>query len=268
MAGSAPVLIYHDVASPAAREQTGFPGPAAGLYKLTPEAFEAHLEAIAQHAGPDAAHPDRGRVTLTFDDGGASAPWVAACLERRGWRGVFFIVTGRIGTPGFASAEELIRLAQSGHVLGSHTDTHPSYMGRLSADVVGREWVRSRDALSDLLGTSVRWAAVPGGSVSPTVVHQAAAAGYERLYTSTPSVRPRDANGMKVQGRFSIWAADPPEMAGALAAAHLRPRARRWIGWQTKSAAKRVNPAAYEFLRRRLAERRLAERRKESSRAF
>jgi hypothetical protein len=42
------VLLYHDVVRMEERDAVGFPGPAAGRYKLTPEAFAAHLDAIEE----------------------------------------------------------------------------------------------------------------------------------------------------------------------------------------------------------------------------
>jgi hypothetical protein len=40
-------LIYHDVVAASRQDECGFPGPVAGRYKLEPERFEAHLDAIA-----------------------------------------------------------------------------------------------------------------------------------------------------------------------------------------------------------------------------
>lgn len=70
-------LIYHDMAPPGDEHHYGFLGAAAARYKLTPERFEAHLDSIrAAHVevGLAADHP---QAALTFDDGGASALWLA-----------------------------------------------------------------------------------------------------------------------------------------------------------------------------------------------
>lgn len=149
-------LMYHDIAKPAEREAIGFPGPLAARYKLEPGAFEAHLDALAAtglapaplRSGGDPAPP----ATITFDDGGASAPAAAKALERRGWLGQFFITTSRIDTPGFASSEDLRELARRGHELGSHSHMHPTYMGRLTRAELDEEWTRSRELLGELLG--------------------------------------------------------------------------------------------------------------------
>jgi len=242
-------LIYHDVVTIGERDATGFPGPVAGRYKLAPDHFAAHLDAIAA-TGVSVGLPGTGEgAMLTFDDGGVSALLVAAELERRGWRGQFFVVTSRIGTPGFLDADGVRELARRGHEIGSHSDTHPSYMARLAPSELAREWGASSDSLSGMLGRPPRSAAVPGGSVSRSVIEQAARAGYDSLYTSTPRLRPRRCNGIVVYGRLTMWASDTPALAAAFVRGARRPRARRWLTWQVKSAIKRVGPDPYERVR-------------------
>jgi hypothetical protein len=40
-------LMYHDIVAAGDEDTSGFPGRDAALYKITPEAFAAHLDAIA-----------------------------------------------------------------------------------------------------------------------------------------------------------------------------------------------------------------------------
>jgi peptidoglycan/xylan/chitin deacetylase (PgdA/CDA1 family) len=242
-------LVYHDVVAERDRDTVGFGGNVAGIYKLTPERFEAHLDALAATGLRFGLGEVGTQAMLTFDDGGGSSLWVAAELERRGWRGAFFIITSRIGTPGFLDAAGVRELHARGHEVGSHSHTHPSYMGRLSSTALAEEWNLSRTVLAELLGSPPRSAAVPGGSVSAAVVEQAVRAGYQRLFTSTPGTRAREHTGMRVLGRYTIWANDTPELAAALASGAFVARARRWLGWQIKSAAKRLSPAVYEAMR-------------------
>lgn len=246
-------LIYHDVAPPATREQIGFAGPLAARYKHTPERFDEHLDALQATgrqiglAVPGRAYPD---LMLTFDDGGASALDVAGRLEARGWRGHFFVTTGRIGTPGFLDAAGVRELAARGHAVGSHSVTHPTYMGRLSEPELAEEWTASRARLAELLGAPPALAAVPGGFLSPAVFATAAAAGYRVLMTSEPSRRPRVRDGLAVLGRYTIWASTPAPTAAAYARGDRRATGRLWLEWQAKGAAKRVSPRIYQALRR------------------
>jgi peptidoglycan/xylan/chitin deacetylase (PgdA/CDA1 family) len=260
-------LIYHDVVTASERDTAGIPGPVAAAYKLEPDWFVNHLRALAGTGVSFGLSGDRARGLLSFDDGGASAPWIAEELERRGWRGAFFVITSRIGTPGFVDADQLRELAARGHEVGSHSHTHPAYMGKLGDAEAAHEWRTSREVLAELLGGPPASAAVPGGSVSDTVVKQAAAAGYRYLYTSTPTTRAKWHGSMRVAGRYTIWAGDSPSLAAALILGERVPCARRWLGWQAKSAAKRLNPRLYEAARSRRGEA-AASRRNDANRSI
>jgi peptidoglycan/xylan/chitin deacetylase (PgdA/CDA1 family) len=250
-------LIYHDVALPEERESVGFPGPLAARYKLDPSEFERHLKAIAatgKRVGLMTATPAPTAV-ITFDDGGASALLAADMLERRGFKGHFFIATGRIGTPGFLDAAGVSELALRGHGVGSHSHTHPTYMGRLEREEILEEWNRSREALTELLGAPPAAASVPGGFLSRNVISAAAEAGFELLMTSEPVARLRRHDGLTVAGRYTIWSTTPAAIAAAYARGASLPRARLWLEWNAKKQAKRVSPKAYQSLRRLRASR-------------
>lgn len=246
------ILIYHDVVEDERRDSVGFPGPLAARYKHSPELFARHLEAI-ESSGCDiglAANGVQPAAALTFDDGGSSAPLIAEMLEERGWRGHFFVTTERIGTPGFVGPDELRELAGRGHDVGSHSHTHPTYMGKLDRAALTEEWQRSRELLADVLGEAPTTAAVPGGFLSAAVVECAARAGYGTLMTSQPIRRVRIVGGMTVLGRYTIWSTTPPGRAAAYIRGSAPARAKLWLEWQLKGIAKQISPRAYETLRR------------------
>ena len=250
-------LIYHDVVEPGRREQIGFPGPLAARYKLTPEHFAGHLDRIAADGvvvgtvGPNA----RPQAALTFDDGGASALHAADAQEARGWRGHFFVTTGRIGTPGFLGAAEVRDLAARGHVIGSHSHSHPTYMGKLGREAIAEEWRRSAGALGELLGEAPWSASVPGGYLTERVIETAAEAGYGLLMTSEPTARAGRRDGMTVMGRYTIWNTTPAAQAAGYARGAAVPRARLWLEWNAKRIPKRLSPGLYQALRRLRARR-------------
>jgi peptidoglycan/xylan/chitin deacetylase (PgdA/CDA1 family) len=252
-------LIYHDVAQASEREATGFPGPLAARYKLDPERFSEHLDAIAA-TGVQVGLWDPGagsapQAAITFDDGGASALAAAAALERRGWRGQFFVTTGRIGTPGFLDDDGVRALAAAGHQVGSHSVSHPTYMGSLPRAELLREWTASREHLGDLIGTPPTVAAVPGGFITPAVFECAAEAGYSGVMTSQPSARPLRASGIAVQGRYTIWSTTPARQAAGYARGALLARGRLWAEWTAKQRIKRLSPGLFEAGRRLRARR-------------
>ena len=253
-------LIYHDIATEAERDQVGFPGPLAARYKLDPASFGAHMDALAQTGarvgllGAGLPQPD---VTLTFDDGGASALEAAEAVEARGWRAHFFVTTGRLGTPGFIGPEAVLELRDRGHLVGSHSHTHPTYMGKLERAEIDREWQRSRSVLGDLLGAELpSSASVPGGYLSSAVVESAASAGYRLLMTSEPIRRRRTHGSLEVMGRYTIWATTPPAQAAAYARGDRAARARLWLEWRAKRGAKAVSPRIYQSMRLLRARRR------------
>jgi succinoglycan biosynthesis protein ExoA len=228
------ILCYHDVGD------TGFSGPVAARYKLTAEQFERHLDALEGAPG----------ATLTFDDGGASALEIATALERRGLRGQFFIVTDRIGTPRFIDAAGVRELAARGHVVGSHSHTHPPYIERLEPAALVREWSHSRELLGELLGEPPRVAAIPGGRLSAALIEGVAAAGYELLLSCEPTSRVREHGALAILGRFTIWSATPAARAAAYARGDCYACLGASVRWRIKRAARAASPAHYERARR------------------
>jgi succinoglycan biosynthesis protein ExoA len=243
-------LCYHDVVAPRDRNRTGFPGPVSARYKLTPEQFERHLDAFVESGVRVGLLDQLPDVALTFDDGGASALTIAGTLERRGLRGHFFIVTGRLGEAGFLEAGGVRELVARGHAIGSHSHTHPPYIERLAPAALVREWRTSRERLAELLGEPPRLAAVPGGRLSRALIEVVAAAGYELLLSCEPTSRVREHGPLTVRGRYTIWSATPSTRAAAYArgdcCACLGARAR----WRIKRAARAASPAHYERARR------------------
>lgn len=247
-------LIYHDVVAgdPAA---SGFQGAGPNQYKVRVDRFEKHLDAIdacglePSLVGEPASEP---RLLLTFDDGGLSAATeTAPILERRGWRGHFFVTTDRIGTAGFLDRDQVRALNEAGHLVGSHGCTHRA-LTPLSDDDLLREWSESKAVLEDLLGASVTIASVPTGRYSARVGRLAARAGYDHVFTSEPWLEPRRLESALVYGRFSVYSGTSAARVGALCS--LSRPALWWAGggWYARKAAKAVLGQLYDPLRRRV----------------
>ena len=228
-------LMYHDVTD--TPDDSGFPGKHAALYKLPRALFEQHLDAI-QAAAP--------ATVLTFDDGGRSfQSCIADMLEKRGWRGQFFFTTDWIGKPGFCDRGHIRELAARGHIVGSHSCSHPPRMSALRPAEIEGEWRRSREVLEEITGAPVTAASVPGGFYSLEVARAAARAGVRTLFTSEPTVRVTDIGECLIVGRYSIQHDDSPVKAASLAAGHWLPRAKQSAWWQLKKVAKRLGGEAY-----------------------
>jgi peptidoglycan/xylan/chitin deacetylase (PgdA/CDA1 family) len=244
--------MYHDVCRGAA-DDSGFRGPGPGRYKVSAAAFGEHLDALAAAVGEPPAVATvpvlRSRWMLTFDDGGAGALEAARALARRRWRGHFFIVPTLVGTPGFLSWGEVREIAAMGHVIGSHSHTHPPRISACSEQEQRDEWRRSTEAIAERTGAAVTVASVPGGYASRPVAQAAAAAGLEVVFTSTPTMRSATVDGCLVLGRFAILHDTPAARAAQAAAGHKAPWLGRRASWQARAVVKRVAGPHYLRLR-------------------
>jgi peptidoglycan/xylan/chitin deacetylase (PgdA/CDA1 family) len=242
-------LMYHDIVAAGAEDASGFPGRDAALYKVTLALLDAHLDAIIKAR---AAPADRRELLITFDDGGVSAMKAADALEKHGLTGHFFVTANYIGTPGFVTRSDIGELRRRGHVIGSHSCSHPLRMGHCGSAQLDDEWTRSRSTLSDILGEEIHAASVPGGDFAPRVAEAAAGAGYVRLFTSEPTPTRRFAFGLTLIGRFAIQRWTTAEVAAALAAGDGRACAPHALVWNPKNMTKRRCGERYLRLRRLL----------------
>jgi peptidoglycan/xylan/chitin deacetylase (PgdA/CDA1 family) len=248
-------LEYHDVVGDGDLESSGFPGGSAGTYKLDASLFARHLDAIGEAAPRGLATATEllgggfleGRpVLITFDDGGIGAHTQAAGhLERHGWRGHFFVTVDRIGSRGFLGEKEIRDLHGRGHVIGSHSCSHPHLMAQLPYDAILREWQRSTLVLSEIVGEPVVTASIPGGLYSRQVAVAAARSGVKLLFNSEPVIRCREVEGCLVVGRFTARRWTTPERAAALAAGRLGPRLREWAVRAVLTNARRLGGGVY-----------------------
>jgi peptidoglycan/xylan/chitin deacetylase (PgdA/CDA1 family) len=241
-------LMYHDLVDGSDPDDVGMPGPVAARYKHAPKQFADHLDAVSRTGrsvgllAPDEPWPE---VAFTFDDGGSSAPLIATMLEARGWRGHFLITTGRIGATGFVSADEIRALVARGHSVGSHSHSHPRYMGRLTREQLDAEWRQSAAVLEGITGQRPQTAGLPGGFLSGAVIESASAAGYRILFTSEPSSHLGRVGELVHIGRFTIWNTTPAQTAAAYAQGARGARGRLWAEWKLKQTSKRALPGVY-----------------------
>jgi peptidoglycan-N-acetylglucosamine deacetylase len=107
---------------------------------------------------------DASSMAITFDDGPnpAVTPEVLAILARQNATATFFLIGQRVRAfPGLAR-----EIAERGHALGNHTQTHPS-LTFLSTGRIAEELQRCDDAIASATGKTVRWMRPPFGYRSP-----------------------------------------------------------------------------------------------------
>lgn len=228
-------LMYHEVTDDPTG--SGFQRPGAFPYKHSTAAFTEHLARIAGAPSVpglvvdvDFTRSSRS-LLLTFDDGGRSALTAAELLERRGWRGHFFIVTSLTGSRGFLDAPGIRALRAAGHLIGSHSHTHPNIFREQSPQRMVEEWRTSCDMIAQILGEPCVAASVPGGDISRRVLESASTAGLRYLFTSEPWLAPRRLGDCWILGRYSVKAGTPPARVAELA---------RFRGWTRALVRRRL----------------------------
>lgn len=246
-------IMYHDVVD-ADFESSGFPGAAAARYKLLRKEFAEHLRQINERIpSPPITLIDRSGINqtipllLTIDDGGISALYVADQLERRDWRGHFFITTDYIDTDRFVTAAKIRELHKRGHVVGSHSCSHPSRMSELPQARLDSEWADSAKRLADILGAPTRVASVPGGFYARRVAQAAARSGIATLFTSEPTTKVEQIAGCEVIGRFCVYRGMSPKSAAALAAGNWFATRQQKALWEIKKFFKYAAKPAWDY---------------------
>jgi len=159
-------------------------------------------------------------------------------LDEFGWKAHFFVTSGRVDTAGFLSGGQIRELRRRGHVVGSHSHSHPTRMAHCSDAELDNEWQRSVECLSGILGEPVRVASVPGGYYSRRVASAAARAGIGLLFNSEPVARAHSVDGCLVLGRFTAQRATPAAWAAAVAAGNRAVLGREYLFWNAKKLAK------------------------------
>jgi peptidoglycan/xylan/chitin deacetylase (PgdA/CDA1 family) len=222
-------------------------GHDADVYKLDCLQFYRHMKAIAQGltTRPVTAfelltgHSEGRQLLLTFDDGGVSAlSYVADILDEFGWKAHFLITANRIATPGFLDSGQIRELHRRGHIIGSHSFSHPARMSFCTTAELDAEWGQSVNILSEIIGEQVVVASVPGGYYSRRVAASAARCGIQLLFNSESGVRPHFVEGCLVLGRFTMKRGSAPRRSAAILAGAWWPQVQQYLFWNCKKVLK------------------------------
>ncbi len=256
-------LLYHDVIENGNFQESGFNGVGPDSYKLDLENFTQHIEKVATELeGGDRQlqgflnSPSESQADIkliTFDDGGVSfLTTIAPLLEKYNLRGVFFISTKYIGTAGFLTIQQVKELKNRGHIIGSHSHSHPKIISNLSYDQLIEEWKTSKKLLEEIIDDQVDTASVPGGYFSESVARSAEECGYKILFTSEPSNDLVVNENCYIVGRYSIKKEDNAEKAEKIIKHHLLFFIKEYVFWNGKKIVKRFLGTYYLKLREKL----------------
>jgi peptidoglycan/xylan/chitin deacetylase (PgdA/CDA1 family) len=170
---------------------------------------------------------------------------IADEIEKRGWKGHFFITTGRIDYRKFLTKKDIAELDARGHVIGSHSHTHPDIFYNLSREKMLEEWKVSCDILSELIQKPVVTASVPGGDMNLLTQMTAKSAGIKYLFTSEPIATPWEDDGLICIGRFCLKKDSPPDLVRDFA--QFRGFFRQKFIRMTKQSVKRAIAPYYQW---------------------
>lgn len=196
------ILMYHDIYKHDTSE-SGFQNATALKYKVRSDEFEKQVKSVSGYLSRK--NLPKSSVIFTFDDGGESFFTLAApILEKYDFKGTFFITTGFIGSKGFLNADQIKDLESRGHIIGTHSHSHPERMNSMSEEEIADEWHYSNMILSEILHNPIETASIPNGYASKDVVRCMIKSGIKKIYTSNPTTKTFKYNKAEVIGRYVI----------------------------------------------------------------
>lgn len=216
------ILNFHGIGTPQRELE-----PGEADYWLSTERFCAILDRIA-------AHPDRARLSITFDDSNQSDLLIAAPeLLKRDLQAEFFVLTGRIGEAGSLDAAQIRDLMQMGMGIGSHGVAHRDWSG-LPAGDLRQELDGSKARLEEICSGPIRTAAIPFGRYNATVLRALRSAGYRAAYSSDGGIARPSAF---LNPRSSLRRDTTDQALEALMSGHMSPwrRLRRFAGMTARA---------------------------------
>jgi len=123
-------------------------------------------------------------IVITFDDGYENNYSAAfPILERQNMRATFFVITGKMGQPGYMSWEQIRNMGAVGMEFGSHTVNHFT-LKDINLKELERELLTSRMMLENNLQSAAPIFANPFGETSPAVVDLLGRTGYRAACSS------------------------------------------------------------------------------------
>lgn len=121
----------------------------------------------------------------SWDDGHKLDTKIADLLEKYSLLGTFYIVCDWVSArEGYLTWEEIRKIKERGHTIGSHTMSHPQDIKRLYDEQLKYEVETSRGILESVIGESISDFCYPRGRYEQRTLNFLAEAGYVRARTT------------------------------------------------------------------------------------
>ncbi len=186
-----PIFMYHYI-----RAYSNSADPIGENLSVSPQKFEEQLarlkangyETVAPNFFKNPKVLEPKPIILTFDDGYQDAYDSAfGLLQKYQMTGVFYLIVAKIGTPGYLTWEEILKMQASGMTFGSHTLTHPDLRNLTPANLE-KEIKESREILIQKLGQEITDFCYPSGKYTDAVLAEVKKDGYTTAMTTNSGI--------------------------------------------------------------------------------
>ena len=184
-----PILCYHQI-----RNWTSSDGKVGKDYIVPTAEFKSQMKMLAD-SGYNTILPDqlynylafgaklpKKPIMLTFDDTKLDQ-WTVAVpeLKKYGFKAVFFIMTVSLGRANYLSRDQVKKMSDMGHVIGSHTYDHQNVK-----KYQGEDWVtqieKPTKTLQEVTGKDIKYFAYPFGLWNKEAIPELKKRGFSSAY--------------------------------------------------------------------------------------
>lgn len=206
-----PILMYHHVGTVPPEEKWN---AVRKDLTVSSENFESQLKWLKENGYITASFtdalspPPQKTVILSFDDGYDDAYTEAfPLLKKYGFHGAFAVITGKIGTSGYLSWDQILEMKKAGMEFLSHTVLHPD-LPSLSNTVLAKELSESKKTLEEK-GLAVSGFVYPAGKFNKRVIEAVKKVGYSLARTTQPGwvtkkFKPYELPTIRIRGNATI----------------------------------------------------------------
>ena len=121
---------------------------------------------------------------ITFDDSNESDILIALpVLKKFEFSATFFILTGKIGRPGYLNESQILEISKNKMKIGSHGINHVPWTS-LDKSKLHSELKESKNILEEIINQEIDMLSCPMGQYNRYVVKNAIKCGYKKVFTS------------------------------------------------------------------------------------
>jgi len=147
----------------------------------SPPSTDSQYLQMLENKGYYLGDTNKKRIFLTFDEGyeNGYTPEILNTLKANKVPAAFFVTGGYVESePGLVK-----RMADEGHIIGNHSDTHPS-MPTISSEKIKEELDTVETQVEQLTGQELHYFRPPRGEFNQRVLDVAAQEGYKTIFWS------------------------------------------------------------------------------------